>query len=189
MKKIPTLFKRDFDGDPSRVLPEINPEAQWVIDGEGIATVKLDGTGCLVRDGKLFKRYDQKKGRTAPVGWEPCQPEPDPNTGHWPGWLAVGDRPDDKYHLEAWARGTYDDGTYELVGPKINGNPEHMPAHFLVPHGVHALPVAPRDYETLKAYLADKDIEGIVWHHPDGRMAKIKRRDFGLPWPARKEES
>ena len=27
------------------------------------------------------------------------------------------------------------------------------------------------------------DIEGIVWHHPDGRMAKIKRRDFGLSWP------
>jgi hypothetical protein len=20
--------------------------------------------------------------------------------------------------------------------------------------------------------------EGVVWHHPDGRMAKIKRRDF-----------
>ena len=21
-------------------------------------------------------------------------------------------------------------------------------------------------------------MEGIVWHHPDGRMAKLKRRDF-----------
>ena len=25
--------------------------------------------------------------------------------------------------------------------------------------------------------------EGIVWHHPDGRMAKIKRKDFGFDWP------
>jgi hypothetical protein len=24
------------------------------------------------------------------------------------------------------------------------------------------------------------NIEGIVWHHPDGRMAKLKLRDFGV---------
>ena len=29
-------------------------------------------------------------------------------------------------------------------------------------------------------------IEGIVWHHPDGRMAKIKARDFGIQWPPKK---
>lgn len=23
----------------------------------------------------------------------------------------------------------------------------------------------------------------IPWWHPSGRMCKIKRRDFGLPWP------
>jgi len=38
---------------------------------------------------------------------------------------------------------------------------------------------APRKFEEIKAYLADKDIEGIVWHHPDGRMVKIKKKDFG----------
>jgi hypothetical protein len=27
-----------------------------------------------------------------------------------------------------------------------------------------------------------KDIEGIVWHHPDGRMVKIKKKDFGYKW-------
>jgi hypothetical protein len=31
--------------------------------------------------------------------------------------------------------------------------------------------------------LAGKDIEGIVWHHSDGRMAKIKLRDFGHKRP------
>lgn len=24
------------------------------------------------------------------------------------------------------------------------------------------------------------NVEGVVWHHPDGRMVKIKTRDFGL---------
>jgi hypothetical protein len=27
-------------------------------------------------------------------------------------------------------------------------------------------------------YLASQNIEGIVYHHPDGRMAKIKATDF-----------
>lgn len=27
-------------------------------------------------------------------------------------------------------------------------------------------------------WLADEGVEGVVWHHPDGRMAKLKGRDF-----------
>ena len=26
--------------------------------------------------------------------------------------------------------------------------------------------------------LKGQGVEGIVWHHPDGRMAKLKGRDF-----------
>lgn len=37
---------------------------------------------------------------------------------------------------------------------------------------------APRDWEGLREWLRDRPFEGIVWHHPDGRMAKLKRRDF-----------
>ena len=40
----------------------------------------------------------------------------------------------------------------------------------------------PITYDELKAFFEKNIIEGIVWHHPDGRMAKIKRRDFGLEW-------
>lgn len=38
-----------------------------------------------------------------------------------------------------------------------------------------------RDYDGLAAYLAALPYEGIVWWHPDRRMAKIKRRDFPVP--------
>lgn len=38
----------------------------------------------------------------------------------------------------------------------------------------------PIEFEALKTWLTDKDIEGIVWHHPDGRMVKIKKKDFRL---------
>lgn len=73
------------------------------------------------------------------------------------------------------------DGTYELVGPKVQANPEHYDAHLLIAHAeADTFPECPTDFDALKAWIADKDIEGIVWHHPDGRMGKIKKKDFGL---------
>ena len=38
----------------------------------------------------------------------------------------------------------------------------------------------PRTYDQIKDALENTDIEGIVWHHPDGRMVKIKKKDFGF---------
>jgi hypothetical protein len=75
---------------------------------------------------------------------------------------------------------TLADGTYELVGPKIQGNPENALRNVLVKHGECPLENVPRDFVGIKAYLPERDIEGIVWHHPDGRMAKIKAKDFGI---------
>lgn len=182
MRKIISLFQRNYDGD-RLVRDEVVPGAEWVIAGEGVATRKWDGTCCMIRDGSLFKRYDAKRGKTPPPGFEPAQ-DPDPVTGHCPGWLRIpiGDNPEDRWHREAWkAEGiVVFDGTYELCGPRIQGNPEGLPSHVLIPHGKHTLIGAPRDFGGIKAYLAFGDIEGIVWHHPDGRMVKIKARDFGI---------
>jgi hypothetical protein len=36
------------------------------------------------------------------------------------------------------------------------------------------------DFENLKTYLEVVDIEGIVFHHPDGRMCKLRKSDFGI---------
>lgn len=48
---------------------------------------------------------------------------------------------------------------------------------------------APRTFDALKGYLANKTIEGIVWHHPDGRMVKIKAKDFAKKkWGAAHKE-
>lgn len=179
MQKIISLFQRNYEGD-KLVREEIVPGAEWVSSGEGVATRKFDGTCCMVRDGKLFKRYDVKNGRSAPSGFEPAQ-ERDPVTGHCPGWIAVGDGPDDQWHMEAF-RGislVFSDGTYELCGPKIQGNPERLKYHVLIPHGREIID-APRTFDGLRKFFLDQDIEGIVWHHPDGRMVKIKKKDFGL---------
>lgn len=191
MKKIPSLFKRDYEGN-RQVYDEVVPGCEWVLSGEGVATEKYDGTACMVRDGKLFKRYDRKlnkrgKCKAAPEGWEPCEGAPDEHTGHWPGWVPVGEEPESKYYRKAWAYyqsiGDLPDGTYELVGPKVQGNPYALMEYGLWEHGLKQLSDVPRWFDGIRVYLSAIVIEGIVWHHSDGRMCKVKRRDFGLPWP------
>lgn len=196
MQKIVSLFQRNYDGD-HLVRPEVVPGSEWVLAGEGTPTRKLDGSCCMVRDGKLYKRCEIKKGGRSPAGFEPAADQ-DPVTGKQQGWLPVGDGAEDKWHRAAWEacekRGL-PDGTYELVGPNVQGNPEQLDQHQLVPHGCEALPDCPFPqwfegecqaegfFAEVKAYLAAHDIEGIVWHHPDGRLVKIKGRDFGLKRP------
>lgn len=183
MKKIPTLFERDWDGDRSRVTPKLHKGCEWVANGEGVATRKLDGTSCLVRDGNLYRRRELKKGEPTPPLFELA--DYDEDTGKSNGWMPVEPtNPSDKYHVEAFNEG-YGvlDGAYELVGPKVQGNLENYDLHTLVPHDSQILVYqenVPRTFEGLKSWLEGRDIEGLVFHHPDGRMAKIKLRDFGL---------
>jgi hypothetical protein len=184
MKKIPTVFERDWNGDRSRVTPQIHAGCEWVTAGEGRATVKVDGTCCLVRDNKLYKRRELRKGDASPANFEAV--DHDEETGKTVGWVPVGDGPEDKWHREAFARlvPPLEDGTYELVGPKVQGNVENHPHHDLLWHGSMSIEDAPRDYEGLRDWMQGLDIEGIVWHwkQSDGsvKMAKLKLRDFGI---------
>jgi hypothetical protein len=185
MKKIVSLFQRNYDTD-RLVRDEVVPGAEWVLAGEGVATRKLDGTCCMVRGGKLFKRYEVKAGKTPPPDFEPAN-DVDENTGKQQGWRPVGDGPDDVYHREALQNFPPElaDGTYELVGPKVQGNPEPegFTFHKLVAHGdpsLHLNDPPARTFDAIRAWLDKMPYEGIVWHHPDGRMVKIKRKDFGF---------
>lgn len=174
MKKIRCLFKRDFDND-GKITKEYEEGADWVVNGEGKATRKYDGTCCLIKDNVLFKRREVKNGKEIPKDFIAVT-DADYNTGKIMGWMPLDEH--DKYHHEAFVEGL-PDGTYELCGPKVASNPEKMPKHTLISHA-HAdvLENVPTDYDGVKEYLKDIEIEGIVWHHPDGRMVKIKKKDF-----------
>lgn len=188
MKKIPTIFERDWNGDRSRVLDQRVPECQWVFDGEGIPHEKFDGTPVLFQSGFWYKRFDAKQGKTPPKGFVPAQ-DPDEQTGHWPGWVLIGKGPEDRWineAIEVFAEEAQE-GTYEAIGPKIQGNPYGLGYHTLSKHTWGRIENCPVDFDGLKEWLLQHGVEGVVWHHPDGRMAKIKRRDFGIPWPSEKK--
>jgi hypothetical protein len=177
MKKTPTIFIRDFDNNPKLVTEDRNPACDWVFRSEGQATRKYDGTCCYFDGEHWFKRREVKPGKKAPKDFQ--QVNADPATGKIMGWVPVG--PDDKWHLEAISKGEdLQPGTYELCGPKVQGNPEGYASHVMIAHAEAEILDAPRDYHGLKEWMAKTRFEGIVFHHPDGRMAKIKRRDFDL---------
>ena len=185
MKKIISLFQRNYEGD-RLVRNEIVPNAEWVLSGDGIATRKWDGTACMASNGNLYKRYDAKNGKIPPAGFIPAQ-DPDPETGHWPGWLLVMNDKSDKWYIEArnnCATWPLPNWTYELIGPKIQGNAEGLTFSMLMPHGKQYLPDCPRDYGGIGEYLKTHDIEGIVWwrdiNNIDYDKVKIKTKDFGL---------
>lgn len=76
------------------------------------------------------EQHDDATGKT--VGWEPI--DDSPFRGPFRAALGAGvDRPV---------------GTYELIGPKINGNPEGVADHRLVPHAAAERldPRAPSDH-------------------------------------------
>ncbi|MFT5450542.1 MAG: hypothetical protein ACI9N9_000019 [Enterobacterales bacterium] len=185
MKKLSTLFKKD-PSDLGRVINEINPENEWAFT-DGVPTRKYDGTATAIINGEIYKRYDVKKGRQVPDGAIPCQ-EADLITGHHPHWLKCShDNNEDKYFFEGYNSlaelGKVEDGTYELIGVKVQGNPEKIECHHLVKHGAKVLQglIKPMTFENLKEYLGKVDIEGIVFHHRlDGRMCKIRKSDFGI---------
>ncbi|WP_433330047.1 RNA ligase 1 family protein [Spirillospora sp. CA-294931] len=189
MRKMPTIFVRDWENDPSRVTRQPNPDCAWVFDGEGIPTRKHDGTCIGFADGRWWARREVKPGKTPPPGFELLQV--DERTGKRTGWVPVEQSSFARYHAEALNPATpgpglavapdWAPGTYELIGPKINGNPERQERHVLIQHGSQELANVPLDYDGLAVWLHSHPYEGIVWHHPDGRMAKLKRRDVPRP--------
>lgn len=130
MKKIPTLFIRTFEGHSVKnTTDQVTPGFEWVLQGEGVATVKIDGSCCAVIDGARYKRFDAKNGKKPPKGAIPCC-DPDPVTGHWPHWmLCDAQNPSDRWFFEAYKDATsggfliLEDATYEAICPHFQGNP------------------------------------------------------------------
>lgn len=188
MKKIPTVFERDWDGDASRVVNQVHPGCEWVLAGEGIATRKVDGVCCAYFGGVWLKRREIKPGGSAPDGF--VLVAEDDETGKKVGWVPIGDGPEDKFMREAiadfsqkmqGAGAGHFEGTCEFLGPKSQGNVENAPGHMMLPHAwCEKFENVPRTFVGLREWLRGRDMEGLVFHHPDGGMAKIKLRDFGL---------
>jgi hypothetical protein len=182
MKKIPTLFIRDEE-NRHYVTQEPNPECAWVFAGEGVATRKYDGT-CVMFDGvRWWARREVKPGKPVPENFR--EENFDEITQKRMGWVPIEEssfiKPFEEAEKSANGFGQWPVGTYELCGPKINGNPEGYEEHVLVEHASAVrLDFPDRSYDGIRLTIKNwpRRYEGVVFHHEDGRMAKIKAKDF-----------
>lgn len=188
VKKMPALFV--IDRVKHMGTEEINPAAAWVFTEPAKVTAKKDGTGVTVtEDGEVFVRRSVKAGKKAPAGFRLA--EHDDFTGHSFGMEPVEQSGFAKMFREAMTHhdGQLEPGTYELVGPKINGNPEKLAHHTLLRHGddeITEIPdlrtINPADaFEILKKIFTDfleRGIEGVVWAGADNKRVKLRTKDF-----------
>ena len=186
IKKMPALFVTNWE--THEVTEEINPKAAWIFSEPAHPTLKKDGTSITINeDGTIYARRAVKKGKTAPEGF--IAAETDPNTGHTFGLEPVAQSGFYKMFTQALKGKTLPPGTYELCGPKINGNPEKLTEPVLYPHGAETATDIP-DMRTVKpeeAYAKLKEIfskykengvEGVVWIGANGKRAKLRVKDF-----------
>jgi hypothetical protein len=181
MQKIRTLFKKSTI-DPSVVTREFNDNTDWVFGPNCEASRKYDGTSCAIINGKLYRRYDAKGHKKIPEGAIECQPG-DLVTGHHPYWVPCDlTNPHNKYHIRALAsQYPLPDGTYELCGPHIQGNPERLDVDILIPHGKDLITLDEISYDYIFDYLLIAGIEGIVFKNTvTGDMCKIRSKDFKM---------
>lgn len=65
MKKIPTLFEKVYENHKIvDVFPKVTPGMKWVLQGEGVATVKIDSSCCTIINREFYKRYACKAWRS-----------------------------------------------------------------------------------------------------------------------------
>lgn len=199
MQKIPLLFKTDEQR--KYVIPEVNVPA--VFEEPTIAHRKYDGT-CMYFDGlSWFSRRSIKLFHDKPEGFELVEVDTTTNKGF--GWEPVANSPFFKYWQEAMIKqpldcdildtrdGMYEPGTYELLGPKINGNPEKVKGHRLMPHSraqqlgdiqmleLDLVQDPEEAYAELKRVLFYLPVEGVVFKDRNLKpLAKLRRKDFNF---------
>lgn len=185
MKKIKTIFDRDWEGDRKVIDCYVEPLLDKLKTAK--ATEKLDGSNVriTVRKGTVVraeKRRNPDKIQKHKGIEEPWYVE------------AFEFDPQDKYIFDGIKNTDFSqipDGEWsgELLGTNVQGNPLNLDNNRIVFFSLGQAPVfenVPTGYNELKEWLPkqkskygnDCGIEGIVWHCENGEMYKIKTKDF-----------
>jgi len=189
MVKLESPFVRKEIGGNYICTPEITEGYEWVFDDPSVRAIeKLHGTNVsiIIENGTIASIWNR--------------------TERLP-FFCKGKQHIIMGVMEAFSRGYCEltDGQWygELIGEKVNGNPYGITGQLWVPFKTYSWEHLhytswgkyPKDFESIsewfktlmplytlrvhgKAY--DRHyVEGVVFTHPDGRMAKLRRDMFG----------
>ena len=193
--KIKSPFVRVDSKEGYKCTDKIAPGYEWVFEDPTVLAVdKLHGTNicCIFKDG-ILQSIDNRTNR---LNAQPCI------SANWKTetYRAI------EGVINALKRGWIDKFSSgriygELVGPTINTNLHELDGHYFVPFDYlkkhckwnsWSANKYPKTFESIKKWFEDlpslftnritKTIssigEGIVFHGPDGKMAKLRRDMF-----------
>lgn len=183
---IPTVFERNGLG---HIVPEINPEAKFVITEPTIARRQYSGvTLNYTNDGWQF---------LAPGGWAAIFPSKSPLKLLKEALTRKPQENSPFVYVEEFSEAwllfgeDFSGGLYELIGPGIEGNIDDMDKLYLVHHDdaeqlsdINMLELvgleAKEAFELLQTALAPmrNDINGLAFTTEDGKVAQLKIADF-----------
>jgi len=173
------------------VTPKINLGYEWVFnDPKVMAIEKLDGTNVsiVIQEGTVVSV------------WNRTERIPFINKGK--KWIIDGIlNSNERGYLDLLPDGQH---FGELIGPKVNGNPYKLKEHLWIPFltfcqkhlRYKSWGKYPKDFETISKWFEtdliplyacmvqgeegrnNGFVEGIVFTHPDGRMAKLRKDMF-----------
>lgn len=198
--KLESPFIRETNDKGEYVVTnKVNPNYSWVFDNPDVLCVeKLDGTNVsiIVENGQITSIWN----RTARIPF-----------------FCKGKEHIIQGLLRSFERGYCDlpDGQHfgELIGEKVNGNPQNINGHLWIPFETYARESLaykswhkyPKTFANISKWfeqpiedggifslLAKKKRvnlkpEGVVFVHPDGRMAKLRRDMFDW-WTFKRHE-
>ena len=183
MPKLRSPFVRKMIGKDYIVTDEIEEGYDWVFEDESVMAVeKLHGTNVSIQitDGVITGI------------WNRTERIPFFNKGKQHIVMGI---------LNSFGKGYTEflgDGQYfgELIGPKVNANPYKLSEHLWIPFSTFSQKHLrykswgkyPKDFKTISEWFKELMplyslmkgirengfVEGIVFTHPDGRMAKLR---------------
>ncbi len=196
----PWELVNDTDGKGPRKWHDDSMHYKVPAKGEGpdlskfVFTLKVDGCCTVARGGKLFMRYEPSDpGKKLPVGAFLVGE----SNSKKPIYMRPLDPKIDKHAAKCMdvleKRGTkVEDGSYELLGEKVNNNYHKLTGVHLSPHSTIVFAFSPeqKTFAFLEYFLKQVGIEGFVCYNPETlEMYKIRRGCFaGLTWPPKWDE-
>lgn len=186
MPKLESPFVRKMIDNVYLATDEIAEGYEWVFEDDSVMAIeKLHGTNVsiVIQEGTVTQVYN----RTERI----------PFITKGKAWIIKG-------LLNSKIRGYLEflgDGQFfgELIGPKVNGNPYKLDEHLWIPFSgfcqkhlrYKSWGKYPKDFNTISEWFKelmplywlmkhkkeeglDHFVEGIVFTHPDGRMAKLR---------------
>ena len=199
--KIKCPFVREKIKGHYVVTPQIEEGYEWVFEDPGVKAVdKLHGTNlCCMFDKGILIHIDNRSTR---VLEDPCACL----TANMSS--AIVRMIEGVLHAleRGWIENDFTGRVYgELIGPTINGNLHQMVTHYFVPFDYLQKKCHwkswvnnkyPKNFESLSNWFKELPslfsqrmkaneglAEGLVFYHPDGRLAKLRRDMFESTTP------